>query len=172
MDADLIEKYRKVQALVGGGTTEGERRAAASVLLKMEQRYPGIGAAASQTPPPQPSGAFGFPPGESSGFRPSGRAESPKDGGFMGGVFDFLRNAAAGLREGLTLRDRVLDVVAVETRTNSRTARITVTIPLDGLVALYEDFGEDHAVDIAVIVGALVRDEFVEALSMGLDDPP
>lgn len=169
MDADTIEKFRKVRALASGGATEGERTAARSVMQKMEQRYPGIGAAASAPPPPEPNGAFGFPP--RGGFRPSGRAETPKEDGFIGSVFDFLRNAAAGIREGMTLRERIADVIGVETRVNSRTARITVTVPVDDLLELYDEFGEDKTSEIATIVASMVRDEFVETLSMGFDDP-
>ena len=169
MDADIIEKYRKVRALAQRGGTEGERKAAQSILASMEQKYPGIDVAASPPPSSDANGAFGFPPG--SGFRPSGRAEPPREDGFMGSVWDFLRNAAAGLREGLSLRERLLDVVEVQTRVNSRTARVTVTMPVEELLAICEEFGEDKSPEIATIIASMVRDDLIAMLSVGLDEP-
>lgn len=171
MDSATLEKYRKVLLLAQQGATEGERKAAQSVLSTMERRYPGIGAEASAPPSPEPSGAFGFPPRGGSGFKPSGRADPPQEEGFIGSMWDFLRNAAAGLREGMSLRERVVDVVEIETRVNSRTARFTVSIPLAELLEVYEEFGDEKTPEIATIIASMVRDELIETLSMGLEEP-
>ena len=174
MDAATLEKYRKVLLLSHQGATDGERKAAQSILATMERRYPGIGAAATAPPPPPPGGAFGFPPQSpgATGFRPSGKAAPPKqEEGFMGGIFDFLRGAAAELREGLTLREQVIESVSVETTVNTRTARIVVSLPLYAIEELYAQFGEEKAPEIATVIASLVRAEFLSTLSpMGLDD--
>lgn len=177
MDADTLEKYRKVKKLTLHGSTEGERRAAATVLASMERRYPGIAALAAAPPPPEPGGAFGFPPPPkpAAGFQASGRATSasPPDGGkgFMGSVFDWLREAAEGLREGMSLRDQVLDSVTVDTTVNTRTMKISLSIPLAELDALFEAFGDDKDSEIATILSTVVRDEFMGFLtSMDTED--
>lgn len=179
MDADTIEKYRKVKALALQGATEGERKAAASVLATMERRYPGIAAAAAAPPPPEPNGAFGFPPrpgAAGAGFRASGRAAPPKatpakEESFIGSVFDWLRDAAEGLREGMSLRDRVLDMTDVTSAVNTRSIRITVSIPLADLEDVLEEFGDDKEAEIATILSTVVRDEFLGTLvSMGVED--
>lgn len=186
MDADTIEKYRKVKALALHGATEGERKAAASVLTAMDRKYPGIGVAAVAPPPPTPDGAFGFPPSGAAGtahkggFRASGRAAPPKPPGaaaephkegFVGTVFDWLRNAAEGLREGMTLRERVLDMTDVASTVNTRSIRITVSIPLSALDEVLDEFGDDKDTEIATILSMIVRDEFMGTLSsMGVED--
>lgn len=185
MDADTIEKYRKVKALALQGATEGERKAAASVLAAMDRKYPGIGVAAAAPPPVTPDGAFGFPPSgaagaSSKGFRASGRAApakppgaaaEPHKEGFVGSVFDWLRNAAEGLREGMTLRERVLDMTDVASTVNTRSLRITVSIPLVALDDIMDEFGDDKDTEIATILSTIVRDEFMGTLaSMGTDD--
>jgi len=179
MDADTIEKYRKVKALIVRGATDGERKAAATVLAAMERKYPGIGVAAAFPASPAPDGAFGFPPppgpakpGASSGtgFRASGRAAppvppvppvDPSKESFVDGVFEWLRSAAEGLREGMTLRDRVLDAVETTSVTNTRSLRITVTMPLTALDAIFDEFGDDKDAEIATILSTVVRDEFL-----------
>lgn len=169
MDADAIEKFRKVRALASGGATEGERTAARSVMQKMEQRYPGIGAAASAPPPAQPNGAFGFPPG--SGFRPSGKSAPPRPPGeveppgFVDSVFDWLRGAAEGLREGMSLRQRLLDAVTIDSSINTRTMKISIAIPLAELEDLLEDFGDEKDIEIATILSSFVRDEYLNVVS-------
>ena len=178
MDAGLLEKYRKVKALALRGATENERRVAASVLAGMERKYPGIGVAAEAPPPQEPNGAFGFPP-PSAGkerFQASGRAvpprtpEKPKES-FVGSVFDWLRDAAEGLREGMSLRDRVLTMADTAATVNTRSLRITVTIPLAALDDVLDEFGDDKEGEIATILSTIVRDEFLSTLaSMGTDD--
>ena len=90
----------------------------------------------------------------------------------MGSMWDFLRNAAAGLREGMSLRERIVDVVGIETRVNSRTARFTVSVSLADLLEVYEEFGDEKTPEIATIIASMVRDELVEALSMGFEESP
>lgn len=187
MDADTIEKYRKVKALTMRGATDGERKAAATVLAAMERRYPGIGVAAALPASPAPDGAFGFPPpgtakpgaAPGAGFRASGRAAPPvppvppvdiSKESFVDGVFEWLRSAAEGLREGMTLRDRVLDAAETTSVVNTRSLRVTVTMPLTALDAIFDEFGDDKDPEIATILSTVVRDEFLCVLtSMGVE---
>jgi hypothetical protein len=89
MDADLIRKYRAVQALADTGSP-GERENAARILLKLEERYPGIGAAAKADAKRQPDlGAddgWSIPPGVGvPGMRIDGWLRD-----MLGGLFDSL----------------------------------------------------------------------------------
>jgi hypothetical protein len=172
MDPSLVEKYRKVRALATGGATEGERAAARKVLASMEARYPGISVASIRPSSPPIDGSFGFPPGGASEFRPSGKSEPPprEGGGFVDSVFDWLREAAAGVREGMDLRQRVLDAINLDSTVNTRTMKITLSIPLTELDGLLTDFGDKDA-EIATILGSVVRDEFIATLSsMTIED--
>jgi hypothetical protein len=185
-DAEALDKARKLKALADNGATEGERAAARNVLGKFLTRYPAIGpmldAPAAAPPPPPPSnvdGAFGGfpswrtpPPRPGGGFRPSGMAEPPKPaaGGFMGSVWDFLQGAAQSLREGMTLRERVKDVTAVDVTANTRTFTMRLTIPIRDLEELLDD-GPERDEEVATILASIVRQEFLNVLaSMDSDD--
>jgi len=47
MDEKIISRYLKVKALADKGT-EGEKKAANKILLRMEKKHPGVGAAAAK----------------------------------------------------------------------------------------------------------------------------
>jgi len=186
-DAEALEKAKKLKVLTEQGATEGERNAARTVLAKFLLRYPQIkplldahphAAPHAAPPPPRPrppgpdaSGAFGFPPWQG-GFQPSGKAAPPRPvGGFMGGVWDFIQNAAESLREGMSLRERVRDVVAVDTVANSRTLTFRVSIPVRDLEDLLDYTGPSRDDELATILASLVRTEFLTVLaSMDTDD--
>jgi len=48
MTIDLVAKYIKIKARAEGGSTDGERQAARSILASLEEKYPGLGASASR----------------------------------------------------------------------------------------------------------------------------
>lgn len=182
-DAEALEKAKKLKVLTEQGATEGERNAARTVLAKFLLRYPQIKPlldapphAYPPPPPPRPpgpdaSGAFGFPPWPG-GFQPSGKAAPPRPvGGFMGGVWDFIQNAAESLREGMSLRERVRDAVTVDTIANSRTLTFRVSIPVRDLEDLLDYTGPSRDDELATILASLVRVEFAAILaSMDTDD--
>lgn len=183
-DEDALRKARTLKMLVERGATEGERAAARNVLDMLVAKHPGIRAqldapAPSEAPPPPPwGGAWGAqpppPPGaRPSGFRPSGKAEAPKpaQGGFMGSVWDFLQGAAASVREGMTLRERIKDVTDVSTTVNTRTFTMRVVLPVRDLEDLLEEVGPEQDELVATILASLVREEFLSVLaSMDTDD--
>lgn len=183
-DAEALEKAKKLKVLTEQGATEGERNAARTVLDKFLLRYPQIkpllDAHTAPPPPPRPpgpdaSGAFGFPPwGQGGqGFRPSGRAVPPKpaQGGFMGSVWDFIQGAAQSLRDGMTLREQIRDMVTVDTVANTRTLTFRVAMSVRDLEDLLDEAGPERDGEVASIFASLVREEFVRLLaSMDTDD--
>jgi ABC-type sulfate transport system permease subunit len=89
----------------------------------------------------------------------------------MGSVWDFLQGAAASVREGMTLRERVRDVTAVDTTINTRTFTMRVVIPVRELEELLEELGPEQDEAIATILASMVREEFLTVLaSMDSDD--
>lgn len=175
MDPKIAARYERVKALAEQGATEGERAAARAAMDRLRRMHPEVGAGPAPGSGPRPSadGAFGFPPHPGAGFRSSGKAAPPKppETPWVDGIFDFLRGAAENLREGLNLRERVLEAIDLTTTVNTRTARIVVTIPLADLDEIYEDFGDERAPEIATIISSLVREEFMATLdSMGIED--
>jgi len=174
MEPKLVERYKHVQALADRGATEGERAAARSILDKLEEKHPGLRAAVNSSGSASSAfdGAFGFPPRGDGAFRASGKAESPRGATLpWDDIFDFLRNAAEGLRDGVTLRGRLEESVSLDTHVNTRTMKIVVSIPLADLDAIVEDFGDERLPEVATIISTMVRDEFVETVeSMVLDE--
>jgi hypothetical protein len=176
-DEEALRKARLLKALVERGSTEGERAAARSVLDRMVAKHPSIRAQLdapepSDAPPPPPpwGGAWGAPPPRpaASGFKPSGKAEPPKPAGtpgFMGNVWEFLQGAAASLREGMTLRERVRDITAVETSVNTRTFSMRLSIPVRDLEELLDELGPEMDEALATVVASIFRDEFVAVLA-------
>lgn len=188
-DADALRKAQLLKTLVERGATEGERAAAKNVLEGLLTKYPNVRAqldaasapGAAPPPPPPWGGTWGAapppPPGaRPGGFRPSGKAEPPKPAqqagsGFMGSVWDFIQGAAASVREGMTLRERVKDVTAVDTMVNTRTFTMRVSIPVRDLEELLDAVGPEQDEAIATILASLVREEFLTVLaSMDTED--
>ncbi len=173
MDPKIVERYKHVQTLADRGGTEGERAAARSILDKLEERHPGLRAAVNSSGTSTPfDGAFGFPPRGDGAFRASGKAEPPRGSTLpWDDIFNLLRNAAEGLRDGVTLRGRLEEAVSLDTHVNTRTMKIVVSIPLAELDAIVEDFGDERLAEVATIISTMVRDEFVETVeSMVLDE--
>jgi hypothetical protein len=179
-DEEALRKARLLKTLVEKGATEGERAAAKSVLEKLLLKYPNVRAPldapeppeAVPPPPPPWAGAWGVPPRPAaSGFKASGKAEPPKPTGFMGDVWAFLRDAATSLREGMTLRERVRDITAIETSINTRTFSMRLSIPVRDLEDLLEELGPEMDEALATVVASLVREEFLTVLaSMDTED--
>ena len=176
-DDEALRKARLLKALVERGATEGERAAARSVLDRMIAKHPSIRAPldapepsdAPSSPPPW-GGAWGATPPRpaTGGFRPSGKAEPPKPAGspgFAGSVWEFLQGAAASLREGMTLRERVRDATAIETSINTRTFSMRLSIPVRDLEDLLEELGPEMDEALATVVASIFRDEFVAVLA-------
>ena len=116
MDADLIRKYRAVKALADTGSP-GERENAARILAKLEERYPGIGAAAKVDAKRQPDlGAdesWSIPPGV----------------GVPGIKIDgWLRDMLGGLFDSLA-RDSGIVKLAKPVRAASSISQISPTVP-------------------------------------------
>jgi len=89
----------------------------------------------------------------------------------MGSVWDFIQGAAASVREGMTLRERVKDVTAVDTMVNTRTFTMRVSIPVRDLEELLDAVGPEQDEAIATILASLVREEFLTVLaSMDTED--
>ena len=89
----------------------------------------------------------------------------------MGSVWDFLQGAAASVREGMTLRERIKDVTAVDTMVNTRTFTLRVTLPVRELEDLLDEVGPEQDEAVATIIASLVREEFLAVLaSMDTDD--
>lgn len=175
-DEEALRKARLLKTLTERGATDGERAAAKNVLDMLLAKYPGIRAqleapAGAETASPPPwGGAWGAqpppPPGaRPGGFQPSGRAETAKPGGFMGSVWDFLQGAAASVREGLTIRDRIRDVADVSTTLNTRTFTMRVVIPVRDLEDLLNEAGPEQDEIIATILASFVREEFLSVLA-------
>jgi hypothetical protein len=89
----------------------------------------------------------------------------------MGSVWDFIQGAAASVREGMTLRERIKDVTAVDTTVNTRTFTMRVSIPVRDLEELLDEVGPEQDEAIATILASLVREEFLTVLaSMDTED--
>lgn len=89
----------------------------------------------------------------------------------MGSVWDFLQGAAASVREGMTLRERVRDVTTVDTTINTRTFTMRVVMPVRELEELLEEVGPEQDEALATILASLVREEFLAVLaSMDSED--
>lgn len=188
-DADALRKAQLLKTLVERGATEGERAAARNVLDGLLAKYPNVRSQldappAPDAPPPPPppwGGSWGAqpppPPGPrpAGGFRPSGKAEPPKPAqggnGFMGSVWDFIQGAAASVREGMTLRERIRDVATVDTVVNTRTFTLRVTMPVRDLEELLDELGPEQDEAIATILASLVREEMLTLFaSMDTED--
>lgn len=83
----------------------------------------------------------------------------------MGSVWDFLQGAATSVREGLTIRDRIRDVVDVSTTLNTRTFTMRVVIPVRDLEDLLNEAGPEQDEIIATILASFVREEFLAVLA-------
>jgi hypothetical protein len=137
--------------------------------------HPGIdadpAANAGRAPRPDVDGSFGFPPG---GFKASGKAAPPKNPAGnvpWDSVFDFFRNAAEGLRDGVNLRERVDEIATVDTTVNTRTLKISISLPLAGLDDLLDRFGDERIDEIATILSVIFRNEFAATMSsMDIED--
>jgi hypothetical protein len=170
MEQRVIDRYRHVKTLAERGGTEGERAAARAAMERMERIHPGIAAAsaANANPGPTVDGSFGFPPG---GFQSSGRAAPPRGNAAWDSVFDFLRNAAEGLRDGVNLRERIEEVTTLDTTVNTRTMKISLSIPISDFDELLDEFGEDKLPEMATILSSMFRDEFLATVdSMGVEE--
>jgi len=89
----------------------------------------------------------------------------------MGSVWDFIQGAAASVREGMTLRERIRDVATVDTVVNTRTFTLRVTMPVRELEDLLDELGPEQDEAIATILASLVREEMLTLLaSMDTED--
>lgn len=163
MDADLIRKYRAVKALADTGSP-GERENAARILTKLEERYPGIAAAARADAVRQPDlGAdddWAIPPGVGvPGIKIDGWLRD-----MLGGLFDTLARESTFTK--------LVKPVKVEIAQSDR-GRLEITATLapaafrEAIAAIEDD---DNAIDkwaraVGEKIAATLATEIREALN-------
>lgn len=164
MDADLIRKYRAVKALADTGSP-GERENAGRILAKLEERYPGIGAAAKADAKRQPDlGAdesWSIPPGVGvPGIKIDGWLRD-----MLGGLFDSLArdNGIAKLAKPIKVEISQSERGRLEISATLAPAAFKAAI-----AAIEED---DNAIDAwARAVGERIAAELADEIRAALSD--